>query len=178
MALEKSVGTWVRIEGDGLVLREWTAEDLGILPELFDEPEIDRWTPIESGFDLAAAVRYLQQAAERRADGSALHLAITEDGVRPLGEVLLFDTGGGTAEFGYAVGAAFRGRALASRAVLLFLRHAADWGFTRFRLRIEPGNAASEAVARAAGFSISPLPTLPVETKGRRVELAVWQRGV
>jgi RimJ/RimL family protein N-acetyltransferase len=150
--------------------------------ELFDEPAIDRWTPIESPFDLAAARRYLARARSAQSDGTGVHLAVTTDGVLALGEVILFArpaAGRRTAEIGYTVGAAYRGQGLATRAVRVLVEHAVlAHGLQRFVLRIEPGNAASEGVARASGFTLSALPPQVQESKGRRVELATWELDV
>jgi RimJ/RimL family protein N-acetyltransferase len=167
------------VVGDGLILREWTEADLTAMCELFDEPSIDHWTPLESPFDLGAARRYLARSIERRLAGSALQLAITEDGATPLGEVLLFDHGGWIAELGYTVGVRHRGRALAARAVELVLQRATrEWGFRRFRLRIEPTNEVSVRVAVRCGFLRTAGPPLSVSSKGRQIEVAVWERRV
>ena len=89
----------VLITGDGLTLREWTPADIGVMVELFDEQSIDDWTPLESPFDAAAAGRYLDGAVRMRREGLGIQLAITTDGITPLGEVLLFDgSGPGRAE--------------------------------------------------------------------------------
>ncbi|MGR6919510.1 hypothetical protein ACU635_35200 [[Actinomadura] parvosata] len=40
-------------------MREWTADDLPVMVELFGDPQVDRWTPLRSPFDLAAAHSYL-----------------------------------------------------------------------------------------------------------------------
>ncbi|MEA2282796.1 MAG: hypothetical protein QOK21_3403 [Solirubrobacteraceae bacterium] len=165
----------VRVRGDGVVLREWTDADLPALVELFDEPEIAAWTPIESPFDAAAAARYLGRARVRRAEGRALQLAVTTDGGAPRGEVLLFDPAGGTAELGYAIGAAHRRRGLARAAVLALVDHAATaFGLTTFVLRIPPANTASHAVARACGFAPAGVPLVTRAAKGRRVRLETW----
>jgi RimJ/RimL family protein N-acetyltransferase len=165
----------VLVRGDGVVLREWTDADLPALVELFDDPEIATWTPIESPFDAAAAARYLGRARTRRAEGRALQLAVTSDGGAPLGEVLLFDAVGGTAELGYAIGAAHRGRGLARAAVLALVDHAAaTLGLSTFLLRIPPENAASQAVARACGFEPAGVPLVTRSAKGRRVRLETW----
>jgi RimJ/RimL family protein N-acetyltransferase len=47
----------------------------------------------------------------------------------------------------------WRGRGLATRAVLLVSRYAASEGAKEAVIRVEPGNAASAAVARRAGFT-------------------------
>jgi RimJ/RimL family protein N-acetyltransferase len=165
----------VRLADDGLVLREWTADDAPRMVELFDDPEIARWTPLASPFDLASAQEYLNRAVSRRRDGGALQLAITEGGP-PLGEVLLFRREDG-AEVGWALGKAYRGRGLVTRAVRILIRWAAPtWRIPRFRALIEPGNMASEAVAAASGFSLVPGHAVTVETKGRRTDLMIWER--
>jgi RimJ/RimL family protein N-acetyltransferase len=165
----------VLVQGDGVVLREWTDDDVPAMAALFDDPEIDAWTPIESPFDTDAAARYLSRARARRREGRALQLAVTTDGGAPRGEVLLFDPAKGTVELGYAIGAAHRGRGLARASVLALVDHAAGaYGLQRFLLRIPPGNAASQAVARSAGFEPTGDPFVVRAAKRRRVELETW----
>ena len=167
----------VLVRGDGVVLREWTDADVPRMAELFDETEVDAWTPLESPFDAAAARRYLARARANRAAGRALQLAVTDDGGEALGEVLLFDPRDGAAELGYAIGADHRGRGLARRAVLAMIEHAAPaYGLSAFLLRIPPGNAASIAVARACGFAPTGAPLVARAAKGRRVELETYER--
>ncbi|MEV7228734.1 GNAT family N-acetyltransferase [Polymorphospora sp. NPDC051019] len=166
-----------QITGDGLHLREWTDDDLPALSELFDEPQVDRWTPLRSPFDLTAARKYLDKAFRARAEDRGLHLAITTDGRTPLGEVLLFQTGGGPdeAEVGYAVGAAHRRRGLARRAVTLLTGYAhRSLGMRRVVLRIDPANVASVAVAHSAGFAPTDEPPVTREAEGRTVSLRTW----
>jgi RimJ/RimL family protein N-acetyltransferase len=165
------------ISSDGLVLREWTDSDVPRMVELFDEPDVARWTPLESPFDSGAATRYLERARTGRSTGQSLQLAVTTDGGLPLGEVLLFTAADGTAELGYTVGAAHRGQGLAARAV----RAAVDYGrealgLTRFVLRIEPANVPSQRVATAAGFCRTADEPVVRENKGRRAELETWER--
>jgi RimJ/RimL family protein N-acetyltransferase len=102
------------VAGQGLVLREWTDDDVPVMSELFDDPEVAYRTPLETPFDEAAALRYLAAARLARAEGRRLHLAITVDGQKPLGEILL---GLRTGSIGYAVGTAHRGQRLATRAL-------------------------------------------------------------
>jgi RimJ/RimL family protein N-acetyltransferase len=143
------------LQGDGLVLRPWSDADLAVLPSLFDDPEVARWTPLESPFDAAAARRYLDRATERLRTGEATTLAVVEqpaDGV-PVGMVLArpFDDAG-TVELGYALGPRARGRRVASRALRLLAARVTADGARRLVLRIDAGNTASERVARACGF--------------------------
>jgi RimJ/RimL family protein N-acetyltransferase len=179
----------VILAGGGLVLRKWTDADLLTMIELFDDPSVDRWTPLESPFDQDAARRYLARAAARRLDGTALQFAITEDDGPPLGELLIFDSdgqptdgsdvGADVAEFGYSVGLRYRGHGLAARAVRLAIEQAAvPWGLRLLRLRIEVGNVASERVAADSGFARVEQPPQAVWSKGRSIELALWERAL
>ncbi|HEY0484617.1 MAG TPA: GNAT family N-acetyltransferase [Mycobacteriales bacterium] len=163
------------LRGDGLVLREWTDADVPAMVRLFDEPSIDEWTPLEAPFDVDAATRYVARARALRAGGAGVQLAITTDGVTPLGEVLLFPREE-TAELGYAVGLDHRGARLATRGLRLLLAHAGEvHGSRRFVLRIAPGNVASQRVATACGFRLTGEPLVRRDLKGRRTELATWE---
>ena len=158
----------LRLEGNGLVLRCWTAADLPVMVELFDDPDIARWTPLPSPFTAADARARLLKS--RRSD--LILLAITTDGTRPLGEVMVTATG----SMGYAVGADHRRQGMAARALLLLRDHAgASLGLRVLRLEIEPDNVASAAVARAAGFRLVPSGRRTAEGKGRRYVLDVWE---
>ncbi|MEU8232748.1 GNAT family N-acetyltransferase [Actinoplanes sp. NPDC048967] len=148
----------IALTGDGISLREWRDEDLDDLVRLLDEPEIARWTPMPSPFDLEAGVAYLKRARQSRASGQRIQLAITVDGTRPVGEVLLFgvDAGVREAELGYLIGAAHRRRGLASTALSLLSSYArSTLGLSRLVLRIDPANTASCAVARRCGYRLT-----------------------
>lgn len=168
----------VRLAGHGLVLREWADGDLAAMVGLFDDPDVAYWTPLVSPFDLGAARVYLKRARERRAAGLRVQLAITADGVEPLGEVMLMLSGAGldVAEIGYIVGVAHRGRGLAGRAVRVMTDFARGTvGVARLLLEIEAGNAASAAVARAAGYRLTDAPPILAEEKGRPLALQTWE---
>ncbi|MFI6082565.1 GNAT family N-acetyltransferase [Streptomyces sp. NPDC051217] len=165
-------------QGEGLQLREWTEADVPALSALFDEPEMDRWTPLRAPFDETAARAYVARAHERRASGQALQLAITTDGQTPMGEVLLFVAAedGSEVELGYGIGAPYRRQGLASRAVRLMLTHAFhDAPVRRAVLRIQPGNTASTAVARGTGFHLTDEPLVLRESGTRSVKLRTWE---
>lgn len=164
------------VHHDGLALRPWTHDDVPAMVELFDTAEMDRWTPLAHPFHEAAAREYVQAALGGRAHG-LLQLAVTTDGGQPLGEVLLFGTDEpATCELAYAVGAEHRGRSLAERSVRALLPVARQAGYRRARLRIATGNAPSQAVAAAAGFSRTDEPLLRRERKGYVLEMETWRR--
>ncbi|MER5198453.1 GNAT family N-acetyltransferase [Streptomyces sp. NPDC002884] len=167
----------LRLEGAGIVLREWTDDDLDALVEVYDDPEIARWTPVVSPFDARAARAYLDRARTSRAEGRTAQLAITTDGGRPRGEVLLFRSGSDErdAELAYGVGAGHRGQGLAGRAVRLVTELALrEPRPRRVVLCIEHGNTASEAVARTCGFTLAAEPPALRQAKGREVRLRTW----
>lgn len=170
----------LRLSGHGLTLREWDDDDLAAMAGLFDDPDVAYWTPLVSPFGLEAARLYLKRARERRAAGQRIQLAITVDGREPLGEVLLMRNGTDPeiAEIGYGVGPAHRGRGLATRAVRVMTGFAlGTLGIERLLLKIEADNAASEAVARAAGYHLTDAPPIAAEEKGRPLSLRTWEYG-
>ncbi|HEX9998974.1 MAG TPA: GNAT family N-acetyltransferase [Actinoplanes sp.] len=151
------------LEGDGIVLRDWRSADLDDLVTMLDEPDIARWTPMPSPFDTEAGLAYLKRAHLGRTSGQRIQLAITTDGGRPLGEVLLFgiDSGLKEAEFGYLVGTQHRRRGLASGALSLLSAYArSTLQLNRLLLRIDPGNTPSTAVARRCGYRLTGEPPI------------------
>ncbi|MFF4498578.1 GNAT family N-acetyltransferase [Streptomyces sp. NPDC001546] len=164
----------IELRGEGLVLRDWTEDDLAAMPELFDHPDIAYWTPIVSPLDDAAARARLAKARQLRAEGTSILLAITLDGGAPLGEIMLRRAPEGT-EIGYAVGPAHRGQGLAARAVRVVAAYAfEEWGVDQVILELEAENAASVAVAGKAGFTLLDVPLIKGEEKGRPYELQTW----
>lgn len=178
-----SISLWtaaepVLVRQDGLVLREWTVEDVPALVALFDTPEMDRRTPLASPFDAEAARAYVLAAHDVRARLGALQLAITEDGAAPLGEVIILPTEvDGQVELAYGVGAAHAGRGLARRAVAVALDLSRRGGAVAATLHIALDNPASQRVAEATGFTRQDdQPVVERRRKGQVVHLALWQR--
>jgi RimJ/RimL family protein N-acetyltransferase len=168
----------IKLTGDGIQLREWRSEDLDDLVELLDEPDIARWTPMPSPFDMEAGIAYLKRAHQGRMSGQRIQLVITVDGGRPLGEVLLFgvDAGLKEAELGYLVGAAYRRRGLASGALSLLAGYAHNTlGLSRLLLRIDPGNVPSTLVARRCGFRLTGEPPILQEGPYGPSSLDTWE---
>lgn len=157
-----------RLVAQLLVLREWREGDLPTMVELFDDPCIALRTPLPSPFTLAdAEARLVAAEAPDR-----LLWAVTTDGDRPVGEVLLTATG----ELGYLIGGRHRRQGLAVRALTLLRDHAHhDIGMSVLRLKIESDNDASVAVARKSGFQLVRAAADVVENKGRRCILDEWE---
>src|SRR3569833_1631888 len=161
-----------RLVGCGVVLRVWSVVVLPAMVELFDEPEVAYRTPLASPFDLPAARDYLKMIRRTHAKGERIHLAITTEGGRARGEVVLNLTSG---TIGYAVGIAHRGQGLAVQAVLVLTGYAHRALATpRLRTQIEPDNRPSIAGAGAAGGRRTGEPAEPGEDKGRSYTLLSW----
>ncbi|MFJ2770481.1 GNAT family N-acetyltransferase [Streptomyces sp. NPDC087300] len=168
----------IRLSGDGILLREWVESDLPALVEVYDDPEIYRWTPVPSPFDVGAARKYLAKALEGREEGRrAAQLAITTDGGQARGEGILFHSAHDARdiELAYGVGSRHRRRGLASRAVKLMADYAdRQLAARRVLLRIEAENAPSVAVAHATGFQLTDDDPITRESKGHQVTLLTW----
>ncbi|MEV8543378.1 GNAT family N-acetyltransferase [Streptomyces sp. NPDC051572] len=97
----------------------------------------------------------------------------------PLGEVLVTrqNANGLTASLGYSVGAAYGGRRLGARALTVmteYAHHALD--LPRSTLSIATDNAASAAVARAAGYHLTDEPPTTTVRRGWSLTLRTWAR--
>lgn len=167
----------VRLNGEDLVLRDWIEDDVALMPGLFDNPAVARFTPLPSPFDATEAKAHYDKGIVRRAEGVGLRLAITDDGGEPLGEVVLFlpEEESGPAELGYAVGPAHRGRDLAARSLRVLTAYALELGLGPLRLQIDAQNAASEAVARRAGYVPADVPPKAEVEKGVEITLLTWE---
>ncbi|MFC3988953.1 GNAT family N-acetyltransferase [Actinoplanes siamensis] len=164
--------------GNGVVLREWAPDDLDDLVAMLDEPDIARWTPMPSPFDVEAGLAYLKRARQGRLTGQRIQLAITTDGLAPRGEVLLFGVvpARREAELGYLVGAPYRRRGLAAAALTLLTGYACgSLRLRRLLLRIDPGNLASTAVARRCGYRLTGEPPIPQEGPYGPTSLDTWE---
>ncbi|MGH3390365.1 MAG: GNAT family N-acetyltransferase [Actinomadura sp.] len=162
----------LRLTGHGLVLREWTEDDLDTMVELFDDPDVAYRTPFISPFDLATARDYLRKIHWDRAQDQRIHLAITTDGRQPKGEVQLNQP---LCSISYVVGAAHRGQRLAVRAVQVLTDYAHQVAaMPQVMLEIEPDNHHSASVARSAGFQLTDNAPETVEDKGRSYTLLTW----
>jgi RimJ/RimL family protein N-acetyltransferase len=131
-----------------------------------------------SPFDVEAGIAYLKRAYQGRISGRRIQLAITTDGGRPLGEVLLFgvDLGLKEAELGYLVGARHRRRGLASGALSLLSTYArSTLNLSRLLLRIDPGNTSSTAVARRCGYQLTGEPPILQEGPYGPSSLDTWE---
>jgi RimJ/RimL family protein N-acetyltransferase len=149
---------------DGAVaLRAWTAADVPAIVEACQDPEIPRWTLVPDPYGVADAHAYLQRVAEGWDGGmrATFAVVVAADHRTLLGAAGLqvIDWDQRAADLGYWVAAPARGRGVATRAVELLAGWAfATLGIERLELRTNEGNAASQAVARRAGFAPTDTP--------------------
>ena len=136
---------------DGVItLRPPREDDVPLLHEACQDPEIPRFTRVPSPYTLEHAYGALQT------DGDEMRRVVVGADDRLLGlcSLLRFAPDGRSCEVGYWLAVWARGRGVATRAVEL----SCVWGFEslgleRIELHAHTENAASRAVAGRAGFA-------------------------
>jgi RimJ/RimL family protein N-acetyltransferase len=125
------------------------------------------------------AERWIARYVEGREDGTCEGFAIVDDGGAFLGLALAPTVARDpewTAELGYCVVEAARGRGVATEA----LRRLTDWalaeGMQRVELVISPDNEGSKRVAERAGYVREGLLRSKYFKDGRREDQEVWSR--
>lgn len=145
---------------DGVRLRPLREADVARIVEACSDPETQHWlNGLPRPYTAAAARDYLHDCTWRAAAGLKTSWAVADPADDSfLGNIALMDLGGlnpTTAEVGYWMHPAARGRGLMTEAVRLVSRHALDseaLGLRRVSLLAAAGNIASRSVATAAGF--------------------------
>jgi len=147
------------IASESVLLRPFTVDDVAAVTEACQDPEISRWTAsIPWPYSEEDAAGWISSQPAARAEGRALSMAITVQGPHRLaGSVGLesFDWDFRTAQAGYWVAAAERGKGVATSS----LRALTDWGFECLNLSLITlvtlvGNTASERIAENARFDM------------------------
>lgn len=146
----------VPLADDVIELRTWRWEDVPLLVEICQDPEISRWTRVPNPYGEADAKEFVLTAEQLSKLGKGLPLAVTDRTTGDLlGSVGLVRTDWDDlrTEIGYWVARPARGRGVATRAVVLLSRWAlSELPFNRVDLMPFQGNDASVEVARRAGF--------------------------
>jgi RimJ/RimL family protein N-acetyltransferase len=141
---------------DGVItLRPWRNSDAAAITRLFQDDEAIRWTRAPSPYREGDAFQWLASLPTQMRRGDALPLAVTDvaDG-NLLASIDLRMRGEGRGEFGYVVGAWARRRGIGTRALAMYSRWAlGTLGVARLELLVQPGNEASLALGRSAGFT-------------------------
>ena len=163
-----------------LRLRPWRRSDVPALVEAVRDAEVLRWcTGIPDPYTERDAVEYVTGAAWAWPRHGKAALAITDSATGELlGSIgLVVNTQHETAEIGYWVREANRGRGIAPAAVRLLV----DWtfailGLQRVELLTEPGNLASQRVAEKAGFQREGLLRSYRQARGVRRDYVIFSR--
>jgi RimJ/RimL family protein N-acetyltransferase len=142
-----------------VALRPWRADDVPEQLLAYADPVVQRFAwPHAAPYTAAdAAAFFAAQEADRRA-GAELSLALVAPGdpVAVLGGIAchVWSRADAVASVGYWLGAAGRGRGLATHAVRLLAAWAfAELGVARLELTTAPDNRASQRVAERCGFT-------------------------
>ena len=164
---------------DGVVaLRAWEDDDVAFITEACQDPEIPRWTRVPSVYTELDACEWLSTHESMRACGAALPLAIVEVGSgRAVGSTGLHDLDweNSTGEVGYWIAAEARRRGYARRAVQVLTRWSIEeLGLDRLELLTDVENAASQRVARAAGYEPEGILRSSRVIKGSRRDMVLF----
>jgi RimJ/RimL family protein N-acetyltransferase len=136
----------VTLDGDGIVLRPFTEEDVPAVTQGCQDPEVARWIPVPVPYSEEDARAYF--AADRNA--RAIVDAASGELLGSIGWRIVDQ---GNVQIGYWVKREARGRGVATTALRLLSRWALEkLGSERVQLLAEPGNHASRRVAEKAGF--------------------------
>jgi len=141
---------------DGIItLRPKTATDADALTRACQDPEIPRWTRVPSPYRRSDALAWIAGSELALAAGTSIDwLAVdARDALLASVAIMEIDRAGATGEIGYWVAREARRRGVAVRAVALVRDWAVrDLALTTLEIVVHEDNAASHAVARAAGF--------------------------
>ena len=161
-------------------LEPFGMQHLDALAPIVDDPDVQRFTrvPVPAPPDFPQT--WLRAYEEARLGGSREAFAIVDGGDGQfLGLALAprIDKGTLTAELGYVVAPAARGRGIATEA----LRLLTDWAFTtlglrRLELLISPENEASRRVAASCGYVREGVLRSLYVKQGIREDTELWSR--
>jgi RimJ/RimL family protein N-acetyltransferase len=147
--------TTVVVRTERLVLRPYRPEDADVVYRACQDPSMHRWlTALPSPYTRVDAGTWVHETAPaERAEGRGMPAAVETDGELVGSGGLHLVPGRLGPEIGYWIAPWARGHGYAAEAA----RGLADWalahGAPRVHLYADVGNAASQAVARRAGFT-------------------------
>ncbi len=144
------------LQSERLTLRLVQESDLADLLTVHGKDEVTRYLPYKTWIAMADARAWYERALKRHAEGSALQLAVHEQGSgQTIGTCMLFgfDETSGLAEIGYVLGSAHWGRGYASEALASLLGYAfGPFGLRRIEANIDARNTASVVLIEKLGF--------------------------
>jgi len=159
----------------GLVLRVPREEDVPWIVRGCRDPEVPRWTTIPADYTEALGREFVDETAVDWAQGTNARFAIVLDGAGA-GMVGLHRLAAGQVpDVGYWVGHWARRRGVATLAARLVVDWAfRDLGLDALALRTMVGNAGSEGVAAALGFTRGPVRRTGAGDRCGDVDLHFW----
>jgi RimJ/RimL family protein N-acetyltransferase len=165
---------------DGAVLLRWFKRgDAAAIVEIVRDPEIPRWTYMPEDLDVPRARTWIERRQQGRRFGITATFAVVDlETARLVGQCGLgLDRQRNAGEAFYWVAAPARGRGVARTALGLVVEYAFETvGLERVELKIDPDNLASQAVARATGFTYEGTLRSDQPFKGRRMDSQMWSR--
>jgi RimJ/RimL family protein N-acetyltransferase len=147
--------TTEEIHTERLVLRPFRPDDADAVLRGCQDAEVQKWiSAIPSPYTPADAHDYVTRAAPaERSEGRGLSVAVEADGVLVGSSGLTFAGGRLGPEIGYWIAAGARGNGYAAETTFALAEWAFGLGAPRVHLWVDVENAASQAVARRAGFT-------------------------
>ena len=136
----------VELDDDAIILRRYTRDDVPALTALCQDPDVQYRIDLPIPYHEADALAYVSSVETTRG------IVAARDG-ELIGSIGWRMVDQQNVQIGYWVGAPFRGRGVATRALRLLSRWAlTELGTGRVQLLAEPDNHASQRVAEKAGF--------------------------
>jgi RimJ/RimL family protein N-acetyltransferase len=160
-------------------LEPFGEQHLAGLEEMLDDRELLRFTRVPEPVPPGFARTWLDRYEEGRRDGSRHAFAIMDatEGFLGLALAPRLDRESATAELGYVVAPAARGRGVATEA----LRQLTEWAFSeqdmlRIELLISVDNDASKKVAARCGYVCEGVLRSAHVKQGLRENTEIWSR--
>ena len=146
--------------------------------EMLSDPDVLRFTRVPEPVPAGFAATWLERYEEARRNGTREAFAIVENGdVLGLALAPRIDRETQTAELGYSVAAAARGRGVATEALRQLTSWAfAELGMVRLELLISVANPASQKVAERCGYVREGVLRSTYVKPGRRDDTGIWSR--
>lgn len=167
-----------RLTDGAIELRLWCEDDIPVVVEACQDPEIHRWMPLPWPYTKKDAREWIGSHQEKRAEGESVVFAITDPGGgKALGSVGLEEINWEhrRAIVGYWIAKHARQQGVATRAVRLLSEWALnDLGLMRLSLLVFTGNTVSERVAENAGFKREGIMRSYFRVKNRKVDATMF----
>jgi RimJ/RimL family protein N-acetyltransferase len=166
------------VDGD-VALRWFKRADAPAIVQICRDPEIPRWTYMPEDLDVPRARAWIERRQQGRRFGITATFAVVDrDTAELVGQCGVgIDRQRNAGEAFYWVAAPARGRGVARTALGLVVGYAFETiALERIELKIDPANLASQAVARATGFTYEGTLRSDQPFKGRRMDSQIWSR--